>query len=302
VVDVRAVEPAELGDDVDTETRVRIGAAGWTKPLWRGQFYPKGLPQRAELEYASEHLGSIEINGTFHARQRSTSFIKWRDATPEGFVFSVKGLKTVSHEHRLQTPAKDLTSFFTTGVLGLGDALGPIFWQLPPYVRFGADDARARVEGFLAALPHTSAEVRELVESEGVDIAEYMALDGPDRPLRHAVEVRHESFDTPEFVELLRRHGVAPVVTNAPGLPVVDAVTADVIYVRLQIDAEHYADGYDDAALDDWAARLHGWATGSGCPDGVGRDVFAYFYNPDDSGFHAPLDAVKLAERVAALG
>lgn len=275
---------------IENETIARIGAAGWKKPLWRGQFYPPGLPQRRELEYVTDRLSSLELNATFHALPRPSTYLDWHAQTPEGFVFAVKGHKVVTHNHGLRKAAADVTDFLASGLLGLREKLGPVLWQLPPTLAFDRDT----VEAFFTALPHSVYEAQQLIRHTGVGEMDSVAADAPDRPIRHAIEVRHPSFSTPDFVDQLHRHGVAAVVTNSSEWPTLPASTADFVYVRLQGKAN--PEGYDDATLDGWAKRVKGWLSGENSADGTGRDVFAYFIDRD--GTRPPFDAMRLRARL----
>jgi uncharacterized protein YecE (DUF72 family) len=286
---------------------VRIGISGWRYPPWRGAFYPRGLAQRRELEYVAERLNSVEINGSFYSLQRPEKYAAWRDQTPDGFVFAVKGGRFITHMKKLKDVEVPLANFFASGVLALGPKLGPFLWQLPPNLGFDA----GRLRDFLGRLPRTTIEAAELAKGhderlEGRALTEADA----DRPLRHAVEVRHATFVTTEFVELLRAAGVALVVADtAKRFPYLDDVTADFVYVRLHGDEELYTSGYSDQALDVWAERVRQWRAGrvpvtehTVAPKAAarrgGRDVFVYFDN--DVKVRAPYDAMGLAERVAA--
>jgi uncharacterized protein YecE (DUF72 family) len=267
---------------------VRVGISGWTYAPWRGDFYPEGLAHRRELEYASGKLSSIEINGTFYAMQKPSSFVKWRDETPDDFVFSVKGGRYITHVKRLLDAEAALANFFATGLLSLGAKLGPILWQLPPTFQFDAD----RLAAFFDLLPRTTASAVELGERRDEKLPDdrVSLVAAGDRSLRYALEVRHPSFQTDEAVRLLREHDIAFVVADSAGkYPFVETPTADFMYVRLHGDKELYASGYDDTALDAWAARITEWT-------GAGRDVFVYFDN--DMKGYAPHDAMRLAERV----
>jgi uncharacterized protein YecE (DUF72 family) len=273
----------------------RVGISGWTYQPWRGVFYPGGLVQREELAYAADRLDSIEINGTFYALQRPSSFLRWRDETPDDFVFSVKGGRYITHILRLRDATQAVAGFFASGVLALQEKLGPILWQVPQTLHF---DATA-LEGFLARLPRSVDEAKRLVDehSQLADDRTWTATTA-DRPIRHALEVRHESFLDPAFTQILRRHAVAAVVADTAGrFPRIREVTADFVYVRLHGDTELYASGYTDEALDEWAQAVRGWLTGESCPDGQGRDVFVYFDN--DTKVRAPFDAMGLRERLA---
>ncbi|MCU1576922.1 MAG: hypothetical protein JWP70_1626 [Leifsonia sp.] len=275
----------------------RVGISGWTYQPWRGVFYPRGLVQREELAYAADRLDSIEINGTFYALQRPSSYLRWRDETPDDFVFSVKGGRYITHILRLKDATQAVAGFFASGVLALQEKLGPILWQLPQTLRFDPES----LESFLASLPRSVDDARRLVAEHSQLKDDRTWTDTTvDRPIRHALEVRHESFLDPTFTEILRRHNVAVVVADTAGRwPRIREVTADFVYVRLHGDTELYTSGYDDNALDDWAQTVRGWLTGESCPDGRGRDVFAYFDN--DTKVRAPFDAMHLRERLAAI-
>ncbi|ORI18983.1 hypothetical protein BJD99_19950 [Rhodococcus sp. 1163] len=270
------------------EPEVRIGISGRTYAPWRGDFYPPGLPHRAELGYASTHLSSIEINGTFYAMQKPSSFVKWREETPEDFVFAIKGGRYITHVKRLVGAEVALANFFATGVLSLGAKLGPILWQLPPNFRFDAD----KLAAFFDVLPRTTTAAIELAEQRDDKLPEdrvNLDVDG-DRTLRHALEVRHPSFQVEEAVSLLRENGIAFVVADSAGkYPYVETPTAELMYVRLHGADELYASGYTEEALDGWAAKIAAWAE-------QGLDVHVYFDN-DAKGF-APFDAMKLIERL----
>jgi uncharacterized protein YecE (DUF72 family) len=286
---------------------VRIGISGWRYKPWRGVFYPPGLAQRRELEHASRQLSSIEINGSFYALQRPASFAAWKAEVPPGFVFSVKGPRFVTHMKKLADVETPLANFFASGVLGLGDALGPVLWQLPPTLGFDAD----RLARFFDLLPRTTTAAAALAarHDERLDGRALTETDA-DRPLRHVLEVRHATFETPAFPALLREHGIGLVVADTAGKwPYLEDVTSDVVYVRLHGDSELYVSGYDDAALDRWAARVAAWAAGGEPADArrlgpsaaaapQGRDVFVYFDN--DVKVRAPFDAMALAARLGA--
>ncbi|GAY12883.1 hypothetical protein TOK_1436 [Pseudonocardia sp. N23] len=284
---------------------IRTGTSGWRYPPWRGAFYPEGLAQRRELEYLSRAVASIEINGSFYSLQRPENYRSWAAETPDDFVFSVKGPRFVTHMKQLLDPGVTLPNFFASGVLALGPKLGPVLWQLPPRMRWD----RGRLEPFLECLPRTTAEAAALAEKhdERLDGRALTSTDA-DRPVRHALEVRHPSFADPAVVELLRAHDVALVVADTAGTwPHLEDMTAGFAYVRLHGDEELYASGYSGAALDSWAARIRRWAAGES-PTGEftvagpagpvpERDVFVYFDN--DMKVHAPRDAMALAARLS---
>jgi uncharacterized protein YecE (DUF72 family) len=268
---------------------VRIGISGWNYAGWRGDFYPEGLVQRRELAYAAERLSSIEINGSFYSLQRPSSYAAWRSQTPDDFVFAVKGGRFITHMKKLSGVETALANFFASGVLALGPKLGPVLWQLPPNLGFDA----GRLSAFFDQLPRTTRALAELAAHHDAKVPEDRALTvaEDDRPVRHALEVRHDSFAVPEAVELLRAHDIAFVVADTAGRwPLVEEVTSDHVYVRLHGDAELYTSGYSPEALDRWAAKIRGWAD-------AGLDVYAYFDN--DAKGYAPHDAVALIERVS---
>jgi uncharacterized protein YecE (DUF72 family) len=266
----------------------RIGISGWRYTGWRGDFYPVGLAQRRELEYASQRMGSIEINGSFYSLQRPSSYASWRAETPDDFVFAVKGGRFISHLKRLVDVETPLANFFASGVLALGPKLGPVLWQLPANLSFDAEV----LDAFFTLLPGSTAEAASLAERHDDKVKEGRALTTAelDVPLRYALEFRSTTFAVEEAFEVMRRHGVACVLADTAGRwPKVEEVTADFMYVRLHGDKELYVSGYSDAALDEWAAKCRGWKA-------AGLDVFAYFDN--DSKGYAPYDAMRLMERL----
>lgn len=266
---------------------VRIGTSGWRYPPWRGVFYPKGLAQRRELEYLSRKLTSVEINGTFYSLQRPDSFRQWADATPDGFTFAVKGPRFVTHMKKLNDVRTPLANFFASGLLGLGAKLGPLLWQLPPNLGFDAE----RLARFFDLLPRTTVAAAALSrEHDERMIDRALTETDADRPLRHALEIRHKSFETPEFPGLLRDHDIALVIADTAGKwPLLREVTSDLVYVRLHGDAELYTSGYTPGALDRWAADIGAWTAD-------GRDVQVHFDN--DVKVHAPFDAMELQQRL----
>lgn len=266
---------------------IRIGTSGWRYPPWRGTFYPEGLAQRRELEYLSRSVSSIEINGSFYSLQRPESFRAWFADTPDDFLFSVKGPRFVTHMKQLRDAETPVANFLASGVLALGAKLGPVLWQLPPRMRFDA----VKVREFLDVLPRTTSAAASLAtrHDERVDDRAWTVTDA-DRPLRHAIEPRHESFRDPAFASLLREHGIALVLSDSAGTwPVFDEPTTDLVYVRLHGQGELYVGGYTTETLDRWAERIRGWSA-------QGRDVVVYFDN--DVKVHAPNDAMALASRL----
>ena len=286
---------------------IHIGISGWRYAPWRGVFYPPGLPQRRELEYAAHSFSSIELNGSFYSLQRPASWRDWAAAFPAGSVLAVKGPRYITHILRLRDTAAALSNFFASGVLQLRDRLGPLLWQLPPTLRYSPE----LLESFLSLLPRDTdaalalARHRERARMRGRSLLPVQ----PCRPIRHALEVRHDSFRDPSFVRLLRRHRVALVVADSGGrFPYGEDVTADFMYLRLHGAAELYASGYSDAALDHWAVRIRCWADGGEPPDAdkwlqlppprrQHRDVYCYFDN--DAKVRAPFDAQRLYRKLA---
>ncbi len=250
---------------------IRVGISGWSYREWRGGFYPQSLPPGDALAFASRRFATIEINATFYGPQPRERFARWRAATPEGFVFAVKGPRQITHLRRLAEPAAPLSAFFAGGVLLLGDKLGPILWQLPGSLAFDA----AVLDGFLALLPRDTKAAARLA---GLPAS-------VERPLHHAIEARHDSFRAPPFLDLLRRHQVSAVITGAvaPSSPMLAGAIA---YVRLHGTGTAYTGGYDGAALDLWAERIRAWHA-------AGHDVFVYFNNTMKG--DAPRDAEALA-------
>ncbi|HEY0334470.1 MAG TPA: DUF72 domain-containing protein, partial [Stenotrophomonas sp.] len=285
---------------------IRIGISGWRYPRWRKRFYPDGLPQRAELEFASRCFGSIELNGSFYSLQRPSSWLAWRQDTPASFVFAVKGPRFITHTKRLRDCEIALANFFASGLLQLGARMGPLLWQLPPTLRFDA----GLLNGFLAQLPKTREAAQALAGHRDRSLMKGRTALGenePNRRLRHAIEVRHESFLDPAFIALLRRHRVGLVVADtAHRYPLMEDVTADFVYIRLHGDAELYASGYSDPALDRWGRRIQSWAEGGEPADAARsagpapprkrREVYCYFDN--DAKVHAPFDAAALMRRL----
>jgi len=285
--------------------RIRIGISGWRYPRWRGRFYPKGLAQRRELEHASRCFSTVELNGSFYSLQHPDSYRRWYDETPDDFVFAVKGSRYITHMLRLRGVEQALATFYAQGLLALGSKLGPFLWQFPERMRFDA----ARMEAFLELLPADTEAASRLARRRDASRLKGRAVLTPREhgPLRHAFEVRHESFVDPLFVDMLRARGMALVVADTAGRwPWVEEVTGDFMYLRLHGDAELYVSGYGDAALADWARRIRAWQRG-GQPRGahrataaavprMPRDVYCYFDN--DAKVHAPFDALALAQRL----
>jgi uncharacterized protein YecE (DUF72 family) len=246
-----------------SEGTIRIGIGGWTYPPWRGVFYPDKLPQAKELEYASRRLGVIEINATFYGRQSPKSWQKWAETAPDRFQFAVKGSRYCVMKPKLAEAAEGLGGFFAQGFAALGSKLGPILWQFAHYRKFDRDD----IAGFIDLLPE---------ELGGIKI-------------RHAIEPRHKSFDDEKFFELCRARNVAVVLEDSSEYPAIEADTADFAYARYQRMSEEVPTGYDDAALDGFAAKARAWQKG-------GRDAYIFMIN--GAKVRAPAAALALQERL----
>jgi len=291
-----ASEPAGSAEPPVRLGRARAGISGWRYAPWRGIFYPKGLAQKRELQYVAEHLETVEINGSFYSLQTPASYSRWAAEVPDDFMFAVKGGRYITHLLRLRNTQDALPNFFASGVLALGPKLGPILWQLPPNFHFDPGTLAA----FFRTLPRSTQAAVEVARrhDERMEGRAWLTTDA-DRPIRHAIEIRHPSFDTPEFVDLLREHDVALVVADSAGkFPQMFDVTSDFMYVRLHGAEELYVSGYPEALLREWAARMDGWRTGRTTPDGVPRDVYVYCDN--DVKVRAPYDAMRLRELLAA--
>jgi len=269
---------------------IRVGISGWTYRSWRGDFYPAGLAQRLELTYAAERMSSVEINGSFYSLQRPSSYERWRDATPPGFVFAVKGGRYITHLKRLSGVETPLANFFASGPLMLGEKLGPILWQLPATVAFDAP----LLEGFFDLLPRSTVAAAAVAGHHDDKVPEGRAsTTAPtDQPLRHALEVRHDSFREEKAAQLLQRHDISLVLADSAGRwPMIERRTSDFTYVRLHGHTKLYTSGYAPANLDRWAERCLTWAD-------EGQDVYVYFDN--DVLGHAPHDALALESRATS--
>jgi len=232
---------------------LRIGISGWRYAGWRGKFYPKGLAQRRELEFASRTFNSVEINGSFYSLQRPSSYQRWYSETPNSFIFSVKGARYITHMKRLRAVETALANFFASGVLALGEKLGPILWQLPPNLSW----SKERLREFFELLPRDTRGAAKLAKKHNnkLKARAWMKTDA-SRPLRYTLEVRHKSFMTPEFFDLLRKYNIAFVFADTAGKwTYAEDLTADFVYCRLHGDTELYVSGYNDKALDWWTNR-----------------------------------------------
>ena len=300
--------PLHAMDQRKSPGPIKIGISGWTYPGWRGTFYPDDLPQRAEMDYAASRFHSIEINGSFYSLQRAAYFRSWCARCADDFVFAIKGSRFITHMKQLNDPEQPLANFFAQGILELGEKLGPILWQFSPRFRFRPE----KLEPFLALLPRTHAAAADLAAGHDHRVKDpATAALTPDRPIRYAIEIRHESFLVPEFIDLLREHKAALVVSGTAGAyPLIEEPTADFMYLRLHGSEAMYAGSYPDRELDAWADRIRAWADGDQAEDAAmitataaeslpgtaGRAVYVYFDN--DQKTKAPFDARRLMERL----
>ena len=295
----RALDRSESESDGGVLARAYVGISGWRYAPWRGVFYPQGLRQASELEFASRSFSTIEINGSFYSLMRPETYQTWYEQTPSGFVFAVKGGRFITHLKRLKDVALPLANFFASGLLRLREKLGPILWQLPPQQVFDEPKLRA----FFELLPRSTAQAAKIARAHDQRLSgrsETRVLF--DQPLRHALEIRHPSFMKPDFVELLREYGIGACVADTAGLfPCVQDVTADFVYVRLHGSSELYTSGYARRELNHWARRIETWKAGgsvAGSPLLAAaaavrpRDVYVYFDN--DVKVRAPFDAANL--------
>jgi len=287
---------------------IRIGISGWRYPPWRGTFYPKDLPQRSELDYASKHVPVIELNGSFYSLQRPSSYEEWYGDTPDDFIFTIKAPRFITHIRRLREVETPIANFFASGLFNLREKLGPILWQFPPNFKYDHE----RMAHFLELLPHDTAAAAKVARRRDAWMKgrTKLAIDA-NRVVRHAIEIRHDSFLDADFIELLKQHNVALVIAEtARKWPMTGDVTADFIYMRLHGDKQLYRSGYSDAALDRWARRIRAWAKGStprdvervvktGKPPAAGKphDVYCFFDNTDVK-LRAPFDAQTLARKL----
>ena len=295
--------------------RIRIGISGWRYKGWRGVFYPPKLQQRRELEFAAGQFDTIEINGTFYSLQHHTSFQRWAAETPEDFVFAIKGSRFITHMKKLRGIDQAFANLLASGLLALGSKFGPVLWQFPPQQAFDP----SRFADFFAMLPRTTAQAAQLAQRCDDRMLSRSVLQAPvEIPLRHVVEIRHESFCTPAFIDLLRAHDIGLVVADSVEWPLLLDVTSSLVYIRLHGSEQLYASGYSEQAIDLWARRILSWAKGE-TPEAIQttlepnaarrivgeaaprqpRDVFVYFDN--DAKVRAPFDALALRKRVDEL-
>src|SRR5688572_31568237 len=285
--------------------RIRIGVSGWRYPPWRGVFYPRDLAQRRELEYASRAFPTIEINGSFYSLQHPDSYDMWYRETPDDFVFAIKGGRYITHMLRLKNCGSAVANFFASGIFNLREKIGPFLWQFPPQFRYDEE----RFEDFFRMLPRDLESALCIARRRDARMKGKCRLAIHDNiALRHAVEIRHESFADARFVSQLRRHKIALVVADTAGKwPYYEDVTADFVYIRLHGDAELYVSGYTDEALERWSKRIRAWADGGEPADAklisskagarrLSRDVYCYFDN--DVKVRAPIDAHNLMRKL----
>lgn len=259
---------------------IRVGIGGWTYEPWRGTFFPDKWPHKRELEYAASKLTAIEVNGTYYSGFKPATFENWAKSVPDGFVFTLKASRFCTNRKILAEAGESIARFVSQGIVALGDRLGPILWQFMATKKFDAEDFAA----FLKLLP---------AAHEGV-------------PLRHAVQVRHESFAVPEFVALCRAAGVAIVYADAIDYPAIADVSGDFVYARLESAVEEQPTGYPPADIDRWATAAKTWSAG-GVPEGLPyvepaapakqpRETFVFFIN--GAKIRAPQGAMALIERL----
>jgi uncharacterized protein YecE (DUF72 family) len=296
-----------MASSANAPGKIYIGISGWRYQGWRGVFYPEKLPHRRELEFASRRFNTIELNGSFYSLQRPQSFAQWHEQTPPDFVFAIKGSRYITHMLRLRRIEGALANFFAQGLLVFGAKLGPILWQLPPNFNFEPE----RLEAFLSLVPKTRRQAADLARNHDERLKDRSWFDvSKDSPIRHAIEIRHESFVNEEFIRLLRRYDIGLVVADTVEWPLLMDVTSNFVYCRLHGSEELYASGYEGEALDIWANRVVSWAQGGEVENGrkastrnaprrKRRDVFVYFDN--DMKVRAPFDAEQLSARVTRL-
>jgi uncharacterized protein YecE (DUF72 family) len=285
-------------------SQTHLGISGWNYESWRGTFYPDDLPTRQQLAYASRRFNSIEINGSFYALQRPDTYRTWYAETPRGFCFAVKGNRFITHNKKLKNVETPLANFLASGVLLLKEKLGPIVWQFSPHLTFDEQ----RLAAFLELLPRHTVDAARLATKHDRHLrGRGCTHTDRKRRLRHALEVRHESFLVPAFARLARQYGTAIVFSHSADWPYTEELTAGYVYLRLHGAPETYVSRYSDQALDRWAARIRAWQAAAQPNDAVRisdrqpprrktRDVYVYFDN--DKQGHAPNDACRLAERL----
>ncbi len=271
-----------------TDRSIRVGISGWRYAGWRGSFYPEDLPQRRELEFASRQLNSIEINGSFYSLQTPARYLSWYEQTPKDFVFSVKASRYITHIKQLNNIEHGLANFFASGPLCLKEKLGSFLWQFPPRMVWNEE----KFSRFLSLLPRGFSEAAEI----GGDCDPWIKKLGglkidKNRRIRHAVEIRNQSFMVPEFFKLLKKHKVAFVFADTAGKwPYAEEITSDFLYLRLHGDEELYVSGYDEISLNRWAKKIMAWRKKGA------KNVYVYFDN--DVKVRAPYDALTLLQKL----
>ncbi len=286
--------------------RIRIGISGWRYPPWRGLFYPPDLTQRRELEYASACFPVIELNGSFYSLQKPESYAQWYQQTPADFVFTIKAPRYITHIRRLRDIEAPMANLFASGVFNLKEKLGPFLWQFPPSFKFNAD----LIENFFSLLPHDTESAAQLARGRDAFMRgrSRLAIDA-NRPMRHAMEVRNETFLDKTFVRLLRKYKVALVIADTAGhWPLREDITSNFVYLRLHGEKRLFASGYSDASLTRWSERITAWHRGEqpkdarlisdlAPPTKRSRDVFCFFDNTDIK-LRAPFDAASISKKL----
>lgn len=281
--------------------KIRIGTSGWSYEGWRGSFYPDDLPHKRELEYAAEQFETLEVNGTFYRLTTPKACRDWYQAAPSGFRYAVKGSRYITHNKKLSDAGQALANFFASGILELREKLGPILWQLPASLRFDAE----RIDSFLEMLPADTDAASRLARAHDERVEEPSYGGDENHRLRHALEVRHESYLGPEAARLARRQGVALAFSHSSAWPYFEEITAGFVYLRLHGPRKLYASAYGTDSLRDWAARVKSWHAGKEPADAERiseakppprqeRDVYVYFDN--DVHAHAPREAAELID------
>jgi uncharacterized protein YecE (DUF72 family) len=279
-----------------------VGVSGWSYASWKGRFYPADLPARRRLEYAASRFNSVEINGSFYSLQKPESYQAWHDATPADFRFAVKGSRFITHNKKLGSVRTALANFLASGVLRLGEKLGPILWQLPRNVTFQPE----RVEEFLDLLPRDTEAAAGLAREHDHRVeGRSWTVASRRRRMRHAIEPRHESFFSADFARLARRYGIAIAFADSGDWPYTEELTAGFVYLRLHGSPTTYASRYSHADIDRWTERIRAWRSGGEPTDArrlsdrkpprrAARDVYVYFDN--DHHAYAPANAIELGE------
>ncbi|HEX6299836.1 MAG TPA: DUF72 domain-containing protein [Acidimicrobiia bacterium] len=284
--------------------KIRIGISGWSYKEWKGGFYPDDLADDDQLEFAARVFDTIEINGTFYSLTDPATCSRWRDATPRDFQYAVKGSRYISHNLRLNDARPALANFFASGVLELGDRLGPFLWQLPQNFKFDGE----RLDSFLGMLPKDTEAAAVMARDHDDRVEDVSYGPGERHLIRHALEIRHYSFLQPEMARIAQRHGVALCSSHSSEWPYIEEITAGFIYLRLHGPRKLYASQYSESALDRWADRIETWNAGEEPDDAERisdleppsrkeRDVYVYFDNTAHG--HAPMDAQRLMDRIS---